>query len=306
MVLVEKNSMTVTLDGPSTAALSIRVKQVADIELHVQSGVHFNTNVANFDAAREFYGKLGFTTLTGFPDTNTQAMARAIGIQTPTAYDGSRGEEAGGYLLHGELVGPGGFTGGLIDLIEFTIPKNDEPPYAQLNHLGMARAAMQTTNIAADYQYMKSIGVDFISAPTSRSDGTKFAIFRDLEGTHYELIEVPDQDGADDEETKTTLSLTRWGLPNRFRSMARLSLTRRTVRRSSWCNGLRHTTRKNPIRCRSTTAAFTAWHFPPAISALMSRRSKPRASSLSRRSRRVVRDRTPGAVSLASTTPTER
>ena len=204
VVLVEKNSMTVTLDGPSTAALSIRVKQVADIELHVQSRVHFNTNVANFDAAREFYGKLGFTTLTGFPDTNTQAMARAIGIQTPTAYDGSRGEEAGGYLLHGELVGPGGFTGGLIDLIEFTIPKNDEPPYAQLNHLGMARAAMQTTNIAADYQYMKSIGVDFIAEPTARSDGTKFAIFRDLEGTHYELIEVPDQDGADDEETKTT------------------------------------------------------------------------------------------------------
>ena len=204
VALVEKNSMTITLDGPSNAAVSIRVKQLADIELHVQARVHFNNNVASFARAREFYGKLGFDTLTGFPDTNTQAMARAIGIQTPTAYDGSQGAEAGGYLLHGELIGPGGFTGGLIDLIEFTIPKNDAPPYAQLNHLGMARAAMQTTDIAADYQYMKTIGVDFISEPTTRSDGTRFAVFKDLDGTHYELIEVPAPDGDDNNETQTT------------------------------------------------------------------------------------------------------
>ncbi len=180
------------------------MKQVADIQLHVLSRVHFNTNVADFAAARAFYGKLGFETLTGFPDTNTQAMARAIGVVTPTSYDGSQGEEAGGYLLHGELVGVGGFKGGLIDLIEFTTPKNDAPPYAQINHLGMARAAMLTTNIAADYQYMKVIGVQFISEPTARADGTRFAIFKDPDGTHYELIEVPDEDGDADEEAPTT------------------------------------------------------------------------------------------------------
>jgi catechol 2,3-dioxygenase-like lactoylglutathione lyase family enzyme len=204
VALVERNAMTVTLAGPSNAAISIRVKQLADIELHVHARVHFNTNVANFAAAREFYGKLGFETLSGFPDTNTQAMARAIGIQTPTAYDGSRGEEAGGYLLHGELIGPDGFSGGLIDLIEFTIPKNDEPPYPRLNHLGMARAAMHTTDIAADYQYLKSIGVDFMTQPATRSDGTRFAVFRDPDGTHYELIEVGEQDGGDDGDSSAT------------------------------------------------------------------------------------------------------
>ncbi|MDH3642921.1 MAG: VOC family protein, partial [Gammaproteobacteria bacterium] len=169
------------------------------VELHVQSRVHFNTNVSDFFAAREFYTNLGMETLSGFPDTNTQAMARAIGIKTPTDYDGSKGDEAGGYLLHGELVGFG-FTGGLIDLIEFTIPRNEEPPYAQLNHLGMARAAMHTTNIAADYEYMTNAGVEFISAPATRSDGKSFAIFRDLDGTHYELIEIEEED----EDTETT------------------------------------------------------------------------------------------------------
>ena len=47
-----------------------------------------------FEQARAFYGRLGFTTASGFPDANTQAMARAIGVQTPTDYDGSQGGEA--------------------------------------------------------------------------------------------------------------------------------------------------------------------------------------------------------------------
>ncbi len=200
VTLAENNSIAVRLIGPLGSSVSIRVKQTADVELHVRSLVHFNTNVRNFVAARVFYGKLGFETLTGFPDTNTQGMARAIGIKTPTSYDGSKGEEAGGYLLHGELIGVGGFKGGLIDLIEFSIPRNEEAPYARINHLGMARAAMLTTNIAADYEYMKQQGIEFISAPTSRSDGTLFAIFTDLDGTYYELIEIE----GEDEETETT------------------------------------------------------------------------------------------------------
>ena len=198
--LLESNTMRVDVTSLPPTAINIRVKQRANIALNVQARVHFNTNVSNFAEAREFYGKLGFVTVSGFPDTNTQAMARAIGVATPTAYDGSKGDHAGGYLLHGELIGAGGFWGGVIDLIEFTIPRNLEAPYAQVNHLGMARAAMHTTNITADYKYMQSIGVEFLSAPTQRADGTQFAIFKDLDGTFYELLEV---DG-DDTETDTT------------------------------------------------------------------------------------------------------
>ncbi len=176
--------------------LEIRVKQVAQVQLHVGARVHFNTNVSNFGEAREFYGKLGFDTLSGFPDTNTRAMAKAIGIYEATSYDGSQGEEAGGYLLHGELIGVNGYEGGLIDLIEFTIPKNDAAPFQQLNRLGMARAAMLTANLDADYKTLKAAGVNFLSPPAVRSDGTKFVVFTDLDGTFYELIEAANAEAA--------------------------------------------------------------------------------------------------------------
>lgn len=165
-----------------------------NVSLQVDGRIHFNTNVSDFEASRAFYGKLGFETLGGFPDANTQAMARAMGIETPTEYDGSQGGEAGGYLLHGELISVGGFWGGVIDLIEFTIPRNDEAPYEKLNRLGVVKAAMLTTNIDADYAYMTSLGVEFLAAPLVRADGKRFAVFRDPDGTFYELIELDEPD----------------------------------------------------------------------------------------------------------------
>jgi catechol 2,3-dioxygenase-like lactoylglutathione lyase family enzyme len=189
-----------TLSIDSSDEVSVRVKQRADIELNVFGRIHFNTNVSDFTAAREFYRKLGFENGTTFPDTNTLAMAHAIGIETPTSYDGSQGDHAGGYLLHGEVITLGGWAPGSIDLIEFTIPRTEEPPFQKINHLGMARAVMLTTNIEVDYEYMVEMGVEFIAPPTGRSNGTMFAIFTDLDGTFYELREVE----GDDEETDTT------------------------------------------------------------------------------------------------------
>ena len=164
--------------------------------LSVQARVHFNTNVSDFEAARAFYSALGFDTLSGFPDANTRAMARAIGVATPTEYDGAKGGEAGGYLLHGELIGLGLFGGGVIDLIEFTIPRDDSPPYEALNRLGMARAVMHTTDLDSAHAHMSAKGVRFLSAPVERSDGRRFAVFTDPDGTFYELAEI-DGDPAD-------------------------------------------------------------------------------------------------------------
>jgi len=165
---------------------------VADTQspLAVQSRVHFNTNVSNFEVARAFYGQLGFETLSGFPDTNTLEMAAAIGIETPTEYDGSKGAEAGGYLLHGELIGLG-FNKGVIDLIEFSIPRNESPPYRALNHLGMARAVLNSSNVQADYNALSDLGVTFLSQPVTRSNGEQFVVFKDPDGTFYEIRQRP-------------------------------------------------------------------------------------------------------------------
>jgi catechol 2,3-dioxygenase-like lactoylglutathione lyase family enzyme len=196
VTLLKDNTVAVSVVGATDSSVSVRVKQLADVKLNVTSRLHFNTNVRDYEAASQFYEKLGFGTFTGFPGTNTQAMAQAIGIKTPTSYDGSQGGEAGGYLLKGQLKslslstwGGDALKGGLIDLIEFKIPRREEPPYAGLNHLGIARASMYTMDIAADYEYMKGLGVKFISAPVTRSDGIIFAIFSDLDGTHYQLIQ---------------------------------------------------------------------------------------------------------------------
>ncbi|MEM9620497.1 MAG: VOC family protein [Pseudomonadota bacterium] len=183
----------------------------APVELSVLARVHFNTNVSNFVDARAFYGKLGFTTLSEFPDTNTLEMAQAIGINTPTSYDGAQGGAAGGYLLHGELISLG-WSGGVIDLIEFTIPRNDNPPYAQLNRLGMTHAEMLTTNLDADYAHLQQSGVEFLSPPVTKRDGSRFAVFKDLDGTYYELVEV--EGDADSPNASGTPHIQRLGAVN--------------------------------------------------------------------------------------------
>ncbi len=196
-----RSDNTIEVRGESAGPLRVRVRQTAEVNLDVLNRIHFNTNVSDFEAARAFYGMLGFDTLSGFPDANTVAMAKAIGIEEPTEYDGSQGGEPGGYLLHGELIGLG-FNRGVIDLIEFTIPRNDDPPYPALNRLGMARAVFETANLDADYQTLTSKGVRFLSAPVARGDGTRFAILTDLDGTFYELREV---EGEVDDDAPTHL-----------------------------------------------------------------------------------------------------
>jgi catechol 2,3-dioxygenase-like lactoylglutathione lyase family enzyme len=189
--LVADNTISVELRGKPGRFLSVRVKQEANVNLNITSRIHFNTNVSSFAASQAFYQAIGFVGGIGFPDTNTLEVAEAIGVDTPTEYDGSEGPEAGGYLLHGNLIFLASFGGLFIDLIEFTIPRNNEPPYANLNHLGMARAALLTNDLDADYAYMAGVlGAEFLSPPTTRSNGTRFAMFKDLDGTFYELIEV--------------------------------------------------------------------------------------------------------------------
>ena len=189
--LLAENSISVELRGQPGSSLTVRVKQMANVSLNITNRIHFNTNVSSYPASRAFYEAIGFVGGFGFPDTNTWAVAEAIGVDTPTSYDGSQGPEAGGYLLHGNLIFLASFGGLFIDLIEFTIPRNNEPPYANLNHLGMAKAAFLTSNLDDDYLYMSGVlGAEVLSPPVTRSNGTRFAIFKDPDGTFYELLEI--------------------------------------------------------------------------------------------------------------------
>jgi catechol 2,3-dioxygenase-like lactoylglutathione lyase family enzyme len=82
----------------------------------------------------------------------------------------------------------------MIDLIEWKHPRDDTPPYPHLYHLGVARIALRTTDLASDLAALRSIGAELIAEPATvaglGSAGTRFVCFKDPDGTTLELVEV--------------------------------------------------------------------------------------------------------------------
>jgi catechol 2,3-dioxygenase-like lactoylglutathione lyase family enzyme len=162
----------------------------AESELSITGRIHFNINVSDFSRSRPFYTLLGFTdSVGGFPESNTIEVSQAVGfadvyrLKAELAYFGRLPEEPL------DLTVP---TGRFVDLIEWLEPKRLEEPYQHLNHLGMARFALTTTNLDADIAFLKARGIGFLSpAAAQRANGSRFIIFRDPDGTYIELVEDP-------------------------------------------------------------------------------------------------------------------
>lgn len=153
----------------------------ADDDIGLVGRYHFATHTRDFDTAREFYRMLGWTDgVGGFPLTNTHQMARALGMFDVCQYE----------LVKGEVLAlPGSLNAAGIDLLQFKIPFNGEPPYELPNHIGMAYAALLTTHLAADVAFMKTQNIEFLSEPYG-IPGNQFVFFRDLEGVLYKLMET--------------------------------------------------------------------------------------------------------------------
>jgi catechol 2,3-dioxygenase-like lactoylglutathione lyase family enzyme len=86
--------------------------------------------------------------------------------------------------------------GSLIDLIRWTDPYDESPPYALINHLGFSHITLKTTNLDADVQTLKDYGVPFFSEDPVTIDrpvtGSRLVCFKDPDGTMIELIEPGD------------------------------------------------------------------------------------------------------------------
>lgn len=160
---------------------SAMIPSLAADDIGLMTRFHFATNTTDFDSSREFYRMLGYTQgQGGFPLTNTHQMARSLGMFDVCQYE----------LVKGEVISlPGSFNAANIDLLQFKIPYNDEPPYELPNHLGMAYAALLTTNLASDVEFMKANGVEFLSEPYG-IPGDRFVFFRSVEGILFKLIET--------------------------------------------------------------------------------------------------------------------
>ena len=161
---------------PQLSDMASAVTFKSDKDIGIMARFHFATHTKDFDKAREFYRMLGYTAgQGGFPLSNTHTMARALGMFDVCQYE----------LVKGEVINiPGSLNSANIDLLQFKTVFNDDPPYELPNHIGMAYAALLTTNLATDMAFMKSQGVEFLSEPYGIA-GDQFAFFRDPEGVLY-------------------------------------------------------------------------------------------------------------------------
>ena len=162
----------------------------SDKDIGLIARYHFATHTPDFDRSREFYRKIGYTEgRSGFPLSNTHLMARALGMFDICQYE----------LVKGEVMSlPGSVNAANIDLLQFKIPFNDDPPYELPNHLGMAYAALLTTDLESDVAYLKTLGTELLSEPFG-IPGDQFVFFRDPDGVLYKLIEKAPPHGDKDE-----------------------------------------------------------------------------------------------------------
>lgn len=143
--------------------------------------VHVNVNCSDFDASLAFYERLGFVKVVDVPPRNTAEVAAAVGMPP--------------YTVRGALLAlRNGNPPLTIDLLEWQEPRDDEPPYAHLYHLGIARIALASDDLDADMARLEAAGVTFLSAPaTVTLPGglvSRFVCFRDPDGTVLELVET--------------------------------------------------------------------------------------------------------------------
>ncbi len=143
--------------------------------------VHVNINCSHFDRSRAFYERLGFELYMEVPPRNTPEVSGAVGFQT--------------YEIKGGLMrlkdAPSPFV---IDLLEWKEPFDSAPPYTQLNHLGLARIALASSDLEGDMARLQEQGVEFLSEPATvvweGHPNSRFVCFKDPDGTVLELVEA--------------------------------------------------------------------------------------------------------------------
>jgi catechol 2,3-dioxygenase-like lactoylglutathione lyase family enzyme len=178
--LKTENTIEVRVSGGSAATCGVRVTQVTRADLGLLRQGYFGLNTSDMARQRAFYDTLGFKgeIYPAGPETST-TFARSLGFPDD-------------YLIYVALtslenppVPP------FVDTVQFRGDSyRDEPPYAKLNHIGMAYATYSTTNLDGDFAHLKAKGVEFVSAPTKAPSGERFVFMKDQDGAFLKLVET--------------------------------------------------------------------------------------------------------------------
>ncbi len=184
--LNKENTIDVGVAEQAEGALTVRVTQNARADVGILRQGYFGLNTSNMERQRAFYETLGFVgeIYPAGPETST-SFARSLGFED-------------NYLIHVSLhslenppVPP------FVDTVQFRGDSyREEPPYANLNHIGMAYATYSTTDLDGAYSFLQSKAVEFVSQPATAPDGERFVFMKDQDGAYLKLIQTDAGEGS--------------------------------------------------------------------------------------------------------------
>jgi glyoxylase I family protein len=140
---------------------------------------HININCKNFERSLAFYNMLGFKVVRDVGEGGGKVFERGFHIPNNNA-------RAAMLALSDDP------TATQLDLIEWKTPATEGDPHPNLYHAGVARLAIETDDIQAEYARIKGNGVEFLSEPQRlrRPDRTIwFACMKDPDGNFLELYQ---------------------------------------------------------------------------------------------------------------------
>jgi catechol 2,3-dioxygenase-like lactoylglutathione lyase family enzyme len=175
--LHSENTIEVSVRGKPGGNLGVRVTQFTETDLNVRAQMYFGLNTSDFFSQLDFYDTLGIVGHI-YPAGPEECKTFAQSLGFPD-----------NYLIRVSLSS---FNGAppWIDTVGFRdFSYRDDPPYANLNHIGMSYATYSTADLDGDYAYLMGEGVEFVSAPTMAPNGERFTFLKDQDGTFIKLIE---------------------------------------------------------------------------------------------------------------------
>ena len=178
--LNQENTIEVSVRGGPGGKLGVRVTQFTQAELNLTRQSYFGLNTSDMQRQRALYNTLGF-----------KGEIYPAGPETSTTFAQSLGF-ADNYLIHVALTSlQAPAAPPFVDTVQFReFSYRDDPPYANLNHIGMAYATYSTTDLDGDFAYLQAEGVEFVSAPTKAPNGERFVFLKDQDGTFLKLVET--------------------------------------------------------------------------------------------------------------------
>ncbi|MEM7099139.1 MAG: VOC family protein [Pseudomonadota bacterium] len=178
--LAGENTISVS-SGADQGMLELRITQITQADLRLQRQGYFGLNTSDMESQRGFYKLLGFKgeIYPAGPETS-QTFAQALGFEDDYLI----------YVSLHSLQDPPEMP--FVDTVQFRDASyREEPPYAHLNHIGMAYATYSTTDLDGDYTFLQEHGVDFLSSPAQAPDGERFVFFKEQDGAFIKLVDAP-------------------------------------------------------------------------------------------------------------------